>query len=266
MNFRLPSPWLALLGLVVISACRTTNDSETKEAPRPAIKIPEAPPPDEPAECPVGSVACSSEYDPVMCSASAYSGKAVDGDARIVAWGTNACTGRIALEKEACRLELRPSKLGNIQCVPDASDGNCPPESVACPDGAAPSVCTAGAYGEVELPAAKALKAWGSNACVATANLAQVACRQNLNPKALKKIFCADDPSGGECPPADVPCNEKPRRVTCKARRYAGQSMTEPIEAKAESACEAKQDLARQACKRSLRPSAIDEIVCVFEK
>lgn len=266
MRFSTPKPWLVLLSLVAFAACRTTNDSNTREAPKRPIRIPEAPPPDEPEECPVEAVICSQEYNPVMCSASAYSGKAVDGDAKIVAWGSNVCKGQVALQREACRLELRPSKLDSVQCVPDASDGNCPPESVACPEGDAPSVCSANAYGDQDLPAQNALKAWGSNACVATANLAQVACRQNLNPKALKKVVCMDDPSAGECPPPDTPCNEKARRVTCKARKYGGKGMTEPLEAKAESACEAKQALARQACKRSLRPSAIDEIVCVFEK
>ncbi len=266
MRFLTPKPWLLLLGLLALVACRTTTSNDTKEAPKAGIRIPEAPPPEEPAECPIGSVVCSQEYTPVLCSASAYSAKAVDGDAKIVAWGSNACTGRIALQREACRLELRPSKLGQIQCVPDASDGNCPPESVPCPGSEAPSVCTANGYAEQDLPAGKELKAWGSNACVATSNLAQVACRQNLNPKALKKIVCMDDPSAGECPLSDTPCNEKPRRVTCNARKYAGKSLAEPMEAIAESACEAKRELARQACKRSLRPSAIDEIVCVFEK
>jgi hypothetical protein len=247
--------------LLNFAGCRTTTDSETKEPPRTEIRIPEAPPPDEPEECPIGAVVCSQEYDPVLCSAGTYAGQVVDQEARLVAWGTNACSGKIALQKEACRLNLRPSKLGQVQCVPDASEGNCPPESLPCPDSTAPTVCTANAYGDQNLPAEKAIKAWGSNA-----NLAQVACRQNLNPKALKKIVCTDDPSAGECPPPDKPCHEKERRVTCKARKYDGKPVKEPMEAKADSACEAKKDLARQACKRSLRPSAIDEIVCVFEK
>lgn len=258
-------PWLFLVAAFAIAGCRTTTESETREGKQ-EFRIPEAPPPEEPSECPVEEVVCSQEYSPALCSASSYDGRAVDVDSRVVAWGTNGCTGALGLRKQACKQGLKPSKLGQIQCVPDASDGNCPPESIACPPGNAPSVCTAKAYGDQELPDERALKAWGSNACVATANLAQVACRQNLNPKMLKQISCGDDPSAGECPIADVPCKEKPRPVRCTARKYEGKNVAEPLESRAESACEAKQDLARQACKRSLRPSSIDEIVCVFEK
>ena len=156
--------------------------------------------------------------------------------------------------------------LFRSQCVPDASGGNCPVDTVACPQSESPSVCVAQSYADQDLPPKRAIKGWGLNACIAAVHLAEAACRLNLNPKALKKIICTDDPAGGECPPLPVSCTEKARKATCRARKYEGKVLAEPLEVTGDSGCEAKQELARQACKRSLRPSAIDEIVCEFEK
>ncbi len=258
---------LLVISLASVAACRTTTESETKEASqKKEIRIPEAPPPLTAPECPPADIVCTQEFSPVLCTTSSVGSRTLADDERILAWGNNLCFGHVALKKEACRENLVPSDLGKVECVPDGSSGNCPAESVACPPSEAPSVCTANAYGDKDWSKDQALKAWGSNACAANANLLAAACRRNLNPKALKKIVCTDDPTAGECPPPVVVCNDKPHKARCTARKYDGNILKEPIEIKDENACEAKQGLARLACKRSLKPSAIDEIVCVFEK
>jgi hypothetical protein len=141
-------------------------------------------------ECPVGNVVCTMDYSPVVCSAATYDGIMQPLSSRLMAWGSNGCSGRLKLHKEACLNHLLPSKLGSIQCVPDASNGHCPTEDVACSQDVVPSECRAASYASAVLDASQQITGRGDNECRAKADLRRQACRANLDPQQLDKISC----------------------------------------------------------------------------
>jgi hypothetical protein len=206
------------------------------------------------------------EQDPVLCTASSYRDRPLAADA-VVAWGQNPCHGRVMLAKEACRLSMRPSQLGQVQCVPDSSGGNCPPPEPACPAGdGKPTECIAATYGAQELTSAQRVEGRGAGRCLAEADLRLAACRLNLDPIALGGIACTPDPTAGECPPKDTPCGDLARKTTCEALRAGGQNLPQPLEAKGDSECAARQALARLACRGDVRPGSLQGVTCRPDK
>jgi hypothetical protein len=183
-----------------------------------------------------------------------------------MAWGGNACSGKLKLAKEACHRHLLPGKLGQVQCVPDASAGGCPPAPTPCAASGKASVCTAREYGEQKLTGGARLRGLGPTECAAHESLLMAACRQNLNPALLKGITCSLDATAGECPPKAQPCHDPPLAATCTAKRLGGKALDQPLTAKGPSGCEAKAELARQVCALGARPSTLDDLVCVFGK
>jgi hypothetical protein len=217
------------------------------------------------ADCPPPQVVCPATSSPVYCTATTYNDRRFPATVAPVAWGSNECRGRLALAEDVCAHDLKPSRLSGISCVPDASGGQCPGKPAVCTMEVAPSVCTASQYGDQPLTGDLVLKGWGSNPCRARADLEGSACRRNLNPKLLGKIDCAVDPTGGECPPRETLCQEPRVKARCQVTRWRAGVPARPLEATGESACEAKQALARLACREGRRPGDFDEVVCRFE-
>lgn len=192
---RLARQALTFMLFVGPSACQTSHDTEQhvakgfsgaaeKGGPRgPVGPIPAS-------ECPVKDGVCTKEYSPVLCSASVYAGQAVKPNDRLVVWGANPCVGLLKLRQEACGNTMQPTLLSQIQCVPDASGEHCPPAQPQCSPQVKPSTCTAHAYGEAALEPAQRIRASETNECLARAKLKAEACRVNLDPMLLKKIFC----------------------------------------------------------------------------
>ncbi len=141
-------------------------------------------------ECPPTDTVCPMNWAPVMCTVNTPDEKQQSGTVRLVAWGSNNCVGRLKLSKDACARNLRPSKLGRIQCVPDASGGHCPITEVDCKGGGKSSTCSAGSYGGHPLTEEQRLTAEAANECLARSELQMVACRQNLDPTQLGDISC----------------------------------------------------------------------------
>lgn len=273
----------AALLSAMVSSCRTTDGEQAEvraatdngivappsvaPAPPPSVVMPPPATPQAP-ECPVPDAICSMEYEPVVCSAAAYRGRSLAEEAAVMAWGNNPCQGNLNLAREACHRGMLPSALGRSQCVPDGSNGQCPPAGPMCPPepNAQPTVCTAATYGDQQLSAAQALKAWGIGNCVASFHLQMEACRASLDPKQLKNVTCVPDPTHGECPYQAPTCDDPPRYALCTAASAGGGVLAQPIGAEGHSVCEAKQALARLACRLDLKPSTLDQIVCKFEK
>ena len=183
--------WFCLLTAL---SCQTSNNgTPVSGASEPAAATP-APNgvtgPIHASECPAKSGPCSKEFIPVMCSASVYAGLPVKAEDRLVIWGANQCLGLAKLGVEACKNTLQPSLLSQIQCVPDASGGHCPPPQAACPTSVKPVTCTAQNYGKEHLSPSQRMTVAGSNECVARTRLKVEACRANLDPFMLRKIFC----------------------------------------------------------------------------
>lgn len=260
-----------LLLLASLAACRTTdeenrNKSETVSVAEEASPVatpvvtPTAP------ECPPEDVVCGQEEAAAYCTATVYDGRALSDSLVVRAWGANSCEGLVALTKAACAKGYLPSRLGQTQCAPDASGGNCPAATVVCGDEVEPTFCTANRYNEQKLSEAQQLQAWGSNACRAREALAALACRRNLDPRVIGEINCGVDPQAGECPPAETLCTDEPRESACEVRSMVSGVLSQPLEATGDSACEAKQKLSRLICSRGLRPSAVVDVVCRFGK
>ena len=258
---------MALLLLFVATGCRTTGEPRVPSTGTSAAASDEtlAVTPGEP-ECPVEDVVCGQEEEAVLCSAAVYSGRLLPLSLGVRAWGSNRCTGRVALAKEACAKGLMPSKLGQVQCVPDASGGNCPPSSVACGPEVVPSVCSAARYGDQSLSEGQVLLAWGTNPCLAKESLAALACQRNLDPNLLDEVVCGSDPQNAECPPSESLCEDAPRESACEVVRMLGTLPAQLLEATGDSTCEAKQKLMRLVCMRGLKLSDIEDVVCRLGK
>lgn len=258
---------LALAAALTAVACRTTSDDRSTPAmaDQSGATSPEG---DEPilVDCPPGDVVCPQDDEPTVCSATRYEGRVIAGSLAVRAWGANVCEGRVALAKEACGRGLSPAQMTGVQCVPDASGGNCPAASVACDDTEEPTLCTAGQYGDQKLGNQQTLKGWGPNPCLARAALARATCDRNLNPVALGDVQCGPDPQGGECPPPEAFCKDPVRDSVCEGKKLLGRSLTTPLVARGTSSCEANQLLLRQACEQGIKPSDIEDIVCRFGK
>ncbi len=184
-----PIIWLSIL------SCQTGGDStdqsdelasKTSEEPSSANNIGPVPA----AECPGRAPICTKEYAPVICTFSVYAGRPLKASERLVTWGSNACVGTGRLYQEACKNLMQPRLIGQLQCVPDASGGRCPPHQTKCTQSLKPSICTANAYGKEQLSADQKIIAMESNECLARAKLKMDACRANLDPSLLTKVYC----------------------------------------------------------------------------
>jgi len=159
-------------------------ESKPAAAPAPAPAVLTGP------ECPIRNTVCTMDYSPMVCSSPSYDGKKESTAQQLIAWGANACAAKLNLHRAVCGLQLLPSKLGALQCVPDASGGHCPPKDPACAAGGKPTSCSANTYGVQHLGADLAIRASGSSECEARANVAKEACRRNLDPEKFAAAIC----------------------------------------------------------------------------
>ncbi len=270
-----PAPQLVatfvVLATLFVSACRsTTSDTsdvrgappmQTSSAPQLAPATPGA------KECPVADVVCGNQVEPMACSAKEHEGLPLVPSKEVYAWGPNLCVARLNLARAACGNGLRPSKLARVECVPDPSEGYCPPPPPTCPHVLSPSTCIATIYGEQRLSAEQAVRAHGMSRCYAEHAIKASGCRARLDPRKLKGVACATQSLDGECPAFQAePCKEPSRPAFCRALKAVGADLPKPLEARAPSACEAKFELAKLACGIGLRPSLLDDVVCEFGK
>lgn len=215
----------------------------------------------KPSECPVADAVCTEEFNPSVCTAPAHESKAKDHEA-LRTWGQNPCIGKAKMAKLACARGLEPSALGPIECVPDPSGGRCPPTPSVCIQVFIPSLCTVDSYNGQALTSDQKLRARGSNACVSTNKLHQLACELNLNPEYLENITCVTDKTGGECPVKSHGCGAGGEETVCQVKKYAGAELTQPLASKGKNPCVAKWELTRLACKMNMKPSQLEDVVC----
>lgn len=186
---------LALILPYFLQSCQTGGDSAPKAPELPVSSGESAASPSNvgpvpPAECPAKVPACTKEYSPVICTFSVYAGRPLKTPDRLVTWGPNACVGIGRLYQEACKNLMQPRLISQVQCVPDASSGHCPPPQPKCSAVSKPSVCTANAYDRETLSKDQKIIANDSNECLARARLKLEACRINLDPSRLAKVYC----------------------------------------------------------------------------
>jgi len=186
---------LMFLFPILMLSCQTGRDSmpATSEVAVPAAEASSAPQtmgPVPPYECPGKVPVCTKEFSPVMCTFSVYAGRPLKAADRLVTWGPNACVGLSRLYQEACKNLMQPRLIGQTQCVPDASGGHCPPPQARCAATVKPSVCRANAYGQEPLSGDQRIIAASSSECLARAKLKMEACRANLDPSLLAKVYC----------------------------------------------------------------------------
>ena len=142
-------------------------------------------------ECPIRNTVCTMDYNPMVCSAVTYAGRSQPVAEQSIAWGPNGCAAKLNLHRQICAAGLLPSKLGEVQCVPDASNGHCPPAGAVCQGPGQPTSCRAEAYGSQHLNPDLAVKAAGASECEAKTKLNKEACRRNLDPERLTAITCS---------------------------------------------------------------------------
>ena len=180
--------------LLIVAACTTpavVPVPATVAAPVAQATVPVVPDAPSVAECPIRNTVCTMDYNPMVCSAAAYAGKAQSVAEQSIAWGPNGCAAKLNLHRQICAAGLLPSKLGEVQCVPDASNGHCPPASAVCREHGQPTNCRADAYGSQHLNPDLAVKTAGASECEAKAKLNKEACRRNLDPERLAAITCS---------------------------------------------------------------------------
>ena len=268
---------LVFLICALFSACRTTNDGGIASVANSASgdtgavegAWSEAPALEDAFrhECPPPETVCSGASTPFACTAKSYNGRDLPPSKELMSWGDSSCSARQALQRDACAKGLAPSRIGRIACIPDPSEGACPPLEIECPEGDDPMICVARSYGEQKLTDAQAVRAFGMNQCLALEALKVAGCRQNLDPTKFSEMTCERNDLEGECPlPKAAPCTDPPRPALCRVFKVLGDALPKPLVATASSACLAKRELMAMACKAGIRPSQLDDLVCEFSK
>ena len=144
-------------------------------------------------ECPVKIKKCETTRNFSVCYAKTYGGRDINIDKIPIFWGKNKCHAFNKLMVYACQQNLRPSKMSDIQCDPDHTDGECT-NLTPCDLGLKqPHVCTVKTYGNVKFK--NPWIARGSSLCTAKRKLWSRACRfanntNLLKPSLLGKIVC----------------------------------------------------------------------------
>ena len=138
--------------------------------------------------CTIPPLTCpSSDYpNHTMCSS-----QKLPTTATLHGWGTTPCLARKNLLEKACSLFSSIDPLGNISCIPDPSQGECPPIEIKCQKQGPPTFCTAHGYNGETIPQWLRPKAWGTSECEARHRLTQIACQENLRPSLLSQMTCS---------------------------------------------------------------------------
>ncbi len=176
-----------------------------------------------------------------------------------MAWGENDCLGLENLNQVVCRLQLKPSDLDGVQCIPDGSNGACHLEKPKCPKDDKVYVCATDTYNQQKLQKSQILKAWGYGACEARWELGVRACQANLNPKLVGKVSCEQDLVTSECIKGIESCFDKIATTTC---RGVLKKSEQAVEATSDSECAAKAVLSLQSCVLGESPASLNDVVC----
>ncbi len=202
------------------------------------------------------------QNDSVRVFCKAYHDKGIS-----TTWANSPCLGAQYIYDETCRLGITPLNVGDIKCIPDPSQGECPYSPKFCTYEFKPSRCRATYYGETALPKKFQLVGGGANPCTAQQELMDLACKEGLIPSKLGGIKCEEDFTAGECPP-NFSCSTKEfLRAECEVSSFGKQKLIPQWVAKASSECEARYRLKVRACRfanasNKLKPSLLGDIKC----
>jgi len=140
--------------------------------------------------CPLQPTACIEIYSPSTCEVDTYLKDGEVSNLPLKTWDDNHCFARQALLQKACDRSLELRLLGEIRCVPDPSEGNCPYKATACKTSGEKFACESRQYGSQFLHGENILIAQGSGECQAMNALKNIACMKNLNPDLVSQITC----------------------------------------------------------------------------
>lgn len=256
----------------VLSGCRLFSGGDARvlsEVPAPEEPVRESRQDDETAlvrECTPINPICAGSDSPVFCQVRSYKNRVLHFRDQISVHGSSACAAGTEITKIACQSRLVPSHLGTMQCVPDGSAGNCPDTPVECDSLTDFTICFADKYGLQDVKRSPGLYSRGTNECDAKNNLKEVACKNNLNPDQLTVVTCGVDETKGECLNLEHICRDDRKKAFCRVTLSKGAHPDMDIRGEGDSRCEAMMAIHREACSRHIKPSALDEIVCFYEK
>ena len=261
------------------------SGSQVDEIPKMSVTAAETSPPvvpvrdwrrdDEMAlnrECPPIAGICAKAESAVFCQVRSYKNRVLHFHDQLSVHADSACAARIEIYKNACQARMVPSELGIMQCVPDGSSGNCPELEEQCAseqDTATEvtyTICFADKYGNQTVKRSPGLFGRGTNECGARANLRANTCKNNLNPELLTEVSCVVDETAGECLNLKHICRDERKKTFCRVTLSKGSVPEMDFRGEGESRCEAMMAIHREACSRHVKPSALDQIVCYFEK
>lgn len=257
----------------MLTGCRIFSGGDNarvlSEVPTPEVPVRDWRKEDELAlarECPPINTVCVDSETPVFCQVRSYKNRLLHFNNQISVHGLSACAARTEIAKIACQSQLIPSQLGTVQCVPDGSSGNCPNSPTECDNTANFTICFADRYGAQEVKRSPGLYGRGTNECDARNNLRLAACKNNLNPLLLTEVTCSTDVTKGECLNLEHICRDERKKAFCRVTLSKGGEISRDIRGEGDSRCEAMMAIHREACSRHIKPSALDEVVCYFEK
>lgn len=108
--------------------------------------------------------------------------------------GDNYCAVIHELNEKFCKTDLvRDDTRFKVDCAPDATQGECPPEATLCELGnneGPAKTCVIDTYEGNELPENYHLKIVGADACFIKSSLYKQACAINLRPSLLGEPRC----------------------------------------------------------------------------
>lgn len=142
-------------------------------------------------QCPPKDVACPETQEPQACSAGQYDGQKLLWELIPKAYGRNGCEAMANLKKLACQKNLQPSKLQDVHCEADPTQGECPPKDDACGTEFKPVICRIKKVGDVEMK--PPLVAAAVNSCVAKIELMNMVCKRAMRPSLAVNIECVAD-------------------------------------------------------------------------
>jgi hypothetical protein len=217
-------------------------------------------------ECPPIEAICTKSTTPVFCQVKTYKDKLLHTNEQLAVHADSSCAARTQIYKTACAAKMIPSQLGTMQCIPDGSSGNCPVSEEPCDSNVSHTICFADRYMNQIVKRTPGLFGRGINECDARQNLIQVTCRNNLDPELLTEISCLEDVTGGECLNLKHLCSDERKKTFCRVTLAGGNLPQPDITGEGESRCEAMMAIHREACSMQIKPSVLDEVVCVFDK
>lgn len=144
-------------------------------------------------ECPLEASFCTFQYQPSICRIETYDGKSLSWDAMPTAWASNPCQGKIKLKEKLCFNGLVPSKIGVMECRPDASKNKCPPQNTCNPDLNDPLTCSVDSFNSK--PLEQKWTVFAKSKCEARYQLELLACKFDQGAseepsKLLGKLVC----------------------------------------------------------------------------